>query len=67
MAEDMGLNGTPSYVIGRQVVVGAVGVETLKEKIAAAKALSRALNATPPGRLVNRPIPAVMQRFSQAA
>ncbi len=37
MAEDMGLNGTPSYVIGQQVVVGAVGVETLKEKIAAAR------------------------------
>jgi protein-disulfide isomerase len=37
MAEDMGLNGTPSYVIGQQVVVGAVGVEALKEKIAAAR------------------------------
>lgn len=37
MAEDMGLNGTPSYVIGQQVVVGAVGLETLKEKIAAAR------------------------------
>lgn len=37
MAEDMGLNGTPSYVIGNQVVVGAVGVEALKEKIASAR------------------------------
>jgi protein-disulfide isomerase len=37
MAEDMGLNGTPSYVIGQQVVVGAVGVEALKEKIVAAR------------------------------
>jgi protein-disulfide isomerase len=37
MAEDMGLNGTPSYVIGQQVVVGAVGVEALKEKISAAR------------------------------
>jgi protein-disulfide isomerase len=37
MAEDMGLNGTPSYVIGQQVVVGAVGVEALKEKITAAR------------------------------
>jgi protein-disulfide isomerase len=37
MAEDLGLNGTPSYVIGTQVVVGAVGVEALKEKIAAAR------------------------------
>ncbi|MDQ8729978.1 DsbA family protein [Bradyrhizobium sp. LHD-71] len=37
MAEDIGLNGTPSYVIGQQVVVGAVGLDTLKEKIAAAR------------------------------
>lgn len=33
LAEAMGMNGTPSYVIGKQVVVGAVGVEALKEKI----------------------------------
>ena len=26
-AEAMGMNGTPSYVIGKQVVIGAVGVE----------------------------------------
>jgi protein-disulfide isomerase len=37
MAEDLGLNGTPSYVIGQQVVVGAVGVPALKEKIAFAR------------------------------
>jgi protein-disulfide isomerase len=37
MAEDIGLNGTPSYVIGQQVVVGAVGLEQLKEKIAGAR------------------------------
>jgi protein-disulfide isomerase len=37
MAEDIGLNGTPSYVIGQQVVVGAVGLDQLKEKIAAAR------------------------------
>jgi protein-disulfide isomerase len=33
----MGMNGTPSYVIGKQVVVGAVGLETLKEKISTAR------------------------------
>src|SRR5213083_875148 len=33
LAEAMGMNGTPSYVIGKQVVIGAVGVETLREKI----------------------------------
>jgi protein-disulfide isomerase len=29
----MGLNGTPSYVIGNEAVIGAVGLVTLKEKV----------------------------------
>ena len=33
LAEAMGMNGTPSYVIGKQVVIGAVGAESLREKI----------------------------------
>jgi protein-disulfide isomerase len=33
LAESMGMNGTPSYVIGNQVVIGAVGADALKEKI----------------------------------
>jgi len=37
LAEDMGMNGTPSYVIGKQVVIGAVGLDGLKEKIAQAR------------------------------
>ena len=37
LAEAMGMNGTPSYVIGKQVVIGAVGVESLKEKIGVAR------------------------------
>jgi protein-disulfide isomerase len=37
VAEDMGLNGTPSYVIGDQVVIGAVGLETLQDKIKTAR------------------------------
>jgi protein-disulfide isomerase len=37
LAEDMGLNGTPSYVIGKQIVVGAVGLDGLKEKIGMAR------------------------------
>jgi len=37
LAEEMGMNGTPSYVIGKQVVVGAVGLEGLKEKISQAR------------------------------
>ena len=37
LAEAMGMNGTPSYVIGKQVVIGAVGVDNLKEKIGIAR------------------------------
>lgn len=33
LAEALGLNGTPSYVVGNDVVVGAVGVPALREKI----------------------------------
>ena len=33
LAEALGLNGTPSYVIGDNVVVGAVGLEALREKV----------------------------------
>ncbi len=33
LAEALGLNGTPSYVIGENVVVGAVGLDALKEKV----------------------------------
>jgi protein-disulfide isomerase len=37
LAESMGMNGTPSYVIGKQVVVGAVGRDALAEKIGIAR------------------------------
>jgi protein-disulfide isomerase len=37
LAEKLGLNGTPSYVIGGDVVVGAVGLATLREKINGAR------------------------------
>jgi protein-disulfide isomerase len=37
VAEDVGLNGTPSYVIGQQVVVGAIGLDGLKEKVGIAR------------------------------
>jgi protein-disulfide isomerase len=33
LAEALGLNGTPSYVVGKDVVVGAVGLDALKEQI----------------------------------
>jgi protein-disulfide isomerase len=37
LAEALGLNGTPSYVIGNDVVVGAVGLDALGQKIQAAR------------------------------
>jgi protein-disulfide isomerase len=37
LAEALGLNGTPSYVIGSEVVVGAVGLTALGDKIKAAR------------------------------
>jgi protein-disulfide isomerase len=37
LAEALGLNGTPSYVVGSDVVVGAVGLGALKEKINGAR------------------------------
>jgi protein-disulfide isomerase len=33
LAEALGLNGTPSYVIGSNVVIGAVGLPALQERI----------------------------------
>lgn len=35
IAEALGITGTPSYILGDDVVVGAVGYDILKEKIAA--------------------------------
>jgi protein-disulfide isomerase len=37
LAESLGMNGTPSYVIGKQIVIGAVGVDSLMEKISNAR------------------------------
>jgi protein-disulfide isomerase len=33
LAEALGVSGTPSYVVGEEVVVGAVGLDALREKI----------------------------------
>lgn len=38
LADKLGLNGTPSYVVGPNVVIGAVGYDALKEKIESARA-----------------------------
>ena len=37
LAEKLGLNGTPSYVIGNNVVIGAVGLDKLKESVNTAR------------------------------
>ena len=37
LAEPLGVNGTPAYVIGSDVVVGAVGFQALKEKVNGAR------------------------------
>lgn len=35
LADALGVNGTPSYVVGGEVVIGAIGIDALKEKLAA--------------------------------
>jgi len=37
LAEALGLNGTPSYVVGSELVVGAVGLDALKQKVNVAR------------------------------
>jgi protein-disulfide isomerase len=37
LAGAMGINGTPGYVVGDKVVLGAVGIAALKERIEAAR------------------------------
>jgi len=37
LAEALGVSGTPSYVVGSDLIVGAVGLDALKDKIAAEK------------------------------
>jgi protein-disulfide isomerase/sulfite exporter TauE/SafE/copper chaperone CopZ len=37
LGEALGIDGTPSYVVGNEVVVGAVGLEALQEKVGAAR------------------------------
>ena len=37
VADLLGLNGTPSYIVGDEVVVGAVGLDALKSKVGAAR------------------------------
>jgi len=37
LAQDLGINGTPGFIIGDQIVPGAVGADELKKKIAEAR------------------------------
>jgi len=38
LAQSLGINGTPSYVLKDEVVVGAVGYDNLKSKIESVRA-----------------------------
>jgi protein-disulfide isomerase len=37
LAKALAINGTPGYVVGKTVIVGALGAQVLKDKIAAAR------------------------------
>lgn len=37
IANSLGLSGTPTYIIGQEVIPGAIGIDRLKEKIADAR------------------------------
>jgi protein-disulfide isomerase len=37
LAEALGINGTPTYVVGDNVVAGAIGTDALRKQIAAAR------------------------------
>lgn len=37
LAETLGLNGTPSYIVGTDVVIGAVGLDALRTKVSTAR------------------------------
>lgn len=41
VANDLGLTGTPSYVIGNEAVSGAVGLDALEEKVANVRACGK--------------------------
>ena len=43
MADTLQINGTPTFVVGQEVVVGAVGYDTLKEKIDSVHKCGRAV------------------------
>ncbi len=42
LAEQLGLNGTPSYVVGSEIVVGAVGLAALRDKVRQARCTATA-------------------------
>ena len=48
LARDLGINGTPTYIIGDEVVVGAHGYDTLKQVIAATRAARAAADSGSP-------------------
>jgi protein-disulfide isomerase len=47
IADSLGLNGTPSYIIGRTVIPGAIGIDKLKQQIADARTTCQATGTKP--------------------
>ena len=47
LADLLGVSGTPTYVIGDEVVVGAVGLDELKKKLSPGKATDAAADKAP--------------------
>ncbi|WFS02053.1 DsbA family protein [Rhizobium tumorigenes] len=41
LATDLGVTGTPAYVIGNEAVSGAIGLDALKEKVASVRACGK--------------------------
>lgn len=41
LADALSLNGTPTFILGNEVIVGAVGIDVLKSKIAAMRACGK--------------------------
>ncbi len=42
LGDRLGLTGTPAFIVGNEVIFGAVGVEALKGKIAAVRQCGKA-------------------------
>ena len=49
LADALNVSGTPTYIIGDELIPGAIGLEALKTKIANVRACGSTICATPAG------------------